>query len=166
MLQLKRKLAPSAAGTQHCLTGLGKVGLTEGGGGERGENESWWGLWTAAPTPGKEEGEKRNGHQKLVETVPTLCQGSEASASCGDGAVGGGGIRPQSNSHGPSWTKQAPCPQTSHILVASCSSSQDIGGDFPIPPFPQGCQGCQWDLNSAPREHQGGAGIGGTVGVG
>lgn len=99
----------------------------------------------------KETDTKSLGQEIRVETVPTLCQGSEASASCGDGVVGGGDIRPQSNSHGPSWTKQAPCPQTSHILVASCSSSQDIGGTFPTPPFPQGCQGCLWDLNSAPE---------------
>lgn len=69
---------------------------------------------------------------------PTLCQGLEASASCADGAVGGRGIGPQSNSHGPSWSEQAPCPQTSHILEPSCSSPQDTGGSFPTPPFPRG----------------------------
>lgn len=50
--------------------------------------------------------------------------------------------------------KQAPCPQTSPILVVSCSSPQDTGRTFSTPPFSQGCQGCQWDLNSVPERRR------------
>ena len=68
------------------------------------------------------------------------------------GVIGGRGVQPQSNSHDPSRTKQAPCPQTtSHILVVFCSSPQDTGGTFPTSPFPLGCQGCQWDMISVPE---------------
>lgn len=71
---------------------------------------------------GKKRGEKKQtlkefGTRNRVERVPTLCQGSEAPAHVEMELLEGRGIWPQSSSHGPSWTKQAPCPQTSHILI-------------------------------------------------
>lgn len=84
---------------------LERVGLTEGRGGERGENESWWGLQKSAPTPGKEEGKKQTpkefGKRNQAKTVTHIYQGFETWASCGDGVVGGRGVQPQSYSVAP-----------------------------------------------------------------
>lgn len=60
---------------------------------------------TAAPTPGKEREKKTPKEfetRNQVDTVTHIYQGFEASASRGDGIVGGRGIQPQTYSIGPS----------------------------------------------------------------
>lgn len=121
----KRKLAPSAAGTQYYHTGLGKMGLIKGG--EGGERREKGGVSGPLLQPQGRGGRGRN--QKSLGQRIHICHGFK-SLLLGRWSCGGRGRT--------GWNKQTPCPQ---IVSGSLLLLPSGHWDFPYPSLSPGDSG-------------------------